>query len=135
MAFLVVPFQVDSNVFGSLHVDHDGIVLFEGVSEMIEVLHAGVLDKEIVYYKGEYYWVGFVFEETWGEACLLVSGRLESGDEDVAGDFAGLRESVHTFVYSGIDVAVFGDIVGEVVLEPDSFWDVFSAEADEFRAW
>jgi hypothetical protein len=55
MAFLVVPFQVDSNVFGSLHVDHDGIVLFEGVSEMIEVLHAGVLDKEIVYYKGEYY--------------------------------------------------------------------------------
>jgi hypothetical protein len=76
-----------------------------------------------------------VFEETWGEACLLVSGRLESGDEDVAGDFAGLRESVHTFVYSGIDVAVFGDIVGEVVLEPDSFWDVFSAEADEFGAW
>ena len=62
VSFFVVPFKGDAYKLFCFHIGGDRVVLPEGVSQVIEVGQVGVLDEEVINYKGEDDGVGLMLE-------------------------------------------------------------------------
>ena len=52
-AFVVVPVEVDLDIFAASVIDRDIIIFFEGVDEVVGIVAQGILDHKIVTNQGE----------------------------------------------------------------------------------
>ena len=59
--FVVVPEEVDLDIFAAGVIDRDIIMFFEGVDEVVGIVARGVLDPKIVDNQGELDWSSGVF--------------------------------------------------------------------------
>ena len=104
-------------------------MLAKGGLEVVQVSWVGVLDKEVIHHKCKEDGVGVVFEKSWGDSSFFIASCFEAWEEEITGHFASLWEPIHPFVNFGIDVAMFVNIVLEVVLIPDGSGDGLCQEA------
>jgi hypothetical protein len=74
-----------------------------------------------------------VFVQAWDNACGDISCCLESGEEEVTGNFPCLGQAIHAFFNSGIDVAMVVHKLVQLVLLPNVFRDGVSEESDVLR--
>ena len=86
--FVVVPFESEAATVLSCPVFCHFIVFRKGVSEMVAIGSADMLDSEIIDCKAEDDRIGFVFEESRGDSGLVVSVLVQSWDESLIGDSA-----------------------------------------------
>ena len=91
-------------------------MLFEDGHEMISVLFASVLDAKIVYTKRKGDWVPNMRPETWGELALVITFSVQTFFQKLLCKESALRKSIHPAPYLNIDVPIFGDFGGKVVL-------------------
>ena len=89
--------NVDSKIFRPFEVGCDGVVLSEGLKEMVPILFFRLFDSKVIdhEYKGDV--AGFVFEETGCVGALVVPVVNEVEDEFVLGDASSVGEAIHPF--------------------------------------
>lgn len=69
---MVIPFKVDTNVLGWLHVKFDGVIFPDGCYEMVNIGFVFVFYTKIINKKGKRNPMGFMFEKTWGISFNII---------------------------------------------------------------
>ncbi len=125
----VVPFKCHAGKAGAVYFLRDFVVLFESLTNMIQVGITDVLDGKVVDNECKHDGAQFVAPEPGGGGCLVVVEFSKAVLEEFVGKDACLGETVHAMAHFKVDPGVAGNLI-ELVLVNEFLGDVRKLDAD-----
>ncbi len=126
---IVVLVHVHAKVLVSVPVNGTFVVFLENLREMVGMLPPNILDAKVLDTESEQERLPVMFAKARCDVALMVAVLVEAFLKKILCKDACLWETVHSFLYFGVDCTVVGSQVNEVV-----GFDKIGREVADFHA-